>query len=73
MDGYDSKNGYTGSIRQRVFDLLKENPLPTAKSLSRLLDLQYRQYFRYLNKLKCEWQSNRMNEQGSKCSIHVES
>ena len=62
------KNGNTESLRQRVFALLDENPCLTAKPLCELLGLQYAQSYRYLNKLKSEWKSNRENEQGSKCS-----
>jgi hypothetical protein len=67
----DSKNGYIESVRQRVFSCLDRNPLLTAKTLCRLLDLPYFQYYRYLNKLKNEWKSYHRNERVSKCSIHA--
>ncbi|MEM2129281.1 MAG: hypothetical protein QXZ70_01650 [Candidatus Bathyarchaeia archaeon] len=67
----DSKNGYNLSIRQSVFDLLGRNPLLTAKSLCKLLDLPYTKYYRYMNRLRYEWKSNHRNERGSKCSIHA--
>jgi hypothetical protein len=63
-----SMNGNTESLRQRVFALLDENPYLTAKTICKLLDLPYKQSYRYLNKLKSDWKSNRENEQGSKCS-----
>ena len=67
----DSKNGYIGSIRQSVFDLLGKNPLLTAKSLCKLLDLPYAKYYRYMNRLRYEWKSNHRSERGSKCSVHA--
>ena len=54
-----------------MFGLLEKNPLLTAKSLCKLLDLSYGRYQAYVNRLKHEWKSNRENEQGSKCSIHA--
>lgn len=65
------KNGNMESLRQRVFALLDENPLLTAKNVCRLLDLPYEQNYRYLNKLKSDWKSNYRNERGSNCSIHA--
>ena len=67
----NSKNGYISSIRQRTFDLLEKNPLLTAKSLCKLMDLPYRKYHRYMNRLRYEWKCNHRNEHGSKCSIHA--
>jgi hypothetical protein len=67
----NSKNGYIVSIRQNTFDLLEKNPLLTAKSLCKLMDLPYEKYMRYMNRLRYEWKSNHKNEQGSKCSIHA--
>ncbi len=62
------KTGNTESLRQRIFALLDENPSLTATTICQLLELPYEQNYRYLNKLKNEWKSNRENEQGSKCS-----
>jgi len=67
----NSKNGYISSIRQNTFDLLEKNPLLTAKSLCKLMDLPYEKYLRYMNRLRYEWKSNHRNEHGSKCSIHA--
>ena len=66
----NSKNGYITSIRQSVFNLLNKNPLLTAKTICKLLDLPYRKYRDYVTRLKYEWKSNHKNERGSKCSIH---
>jgi len=65
-----SNNGYINSIRQRVFNLLDENPSLTAKPLCKLLDLPYPAYRNYVNKLRYEWKNNHKNELGSKCSFH---
>jgi len=65
-----SNNGYTTSIRQRVFNLLDENPSLTAKPLCKLLGLPYSDYRNYVNKLRYEWRNNYKNELGSKCSFH---
>ncbi len=67
----NSKNGYISSIRQNTFDLLEKNPLLTAKSLCKLMELPYEKYLRYMNRLRYEWKSNHRNEHGSKCSIHA--
>ena len=66
---YDSKNGYTASIRRNAFDLLEKNPLLTAKSLCKLMDLPYEKYCQYVTRLRYEWKPNHRNEHGSKCSI----
>jgi len=68
----DSKKWLDSSIRQSVFKLLEKNPLLTAKSLCKLLDLAYGRHQAYVNRLKHEWRSNHRNEQGSKCSnVHA--
>jgi hypothetical protein len=65
------KNG-KDSLRQRVFALLDENPHLTAKTLCEKLGLQYSDYSNYMAKLKSEWKSYRLNEQGSNCSsVHA--
>lgn len=69
-ENYNSKNGYITSIRQSVFNLLDKNPLLTAKSLCKLMDLSYADYRNYMNKLRYEWKSSHKNERGSKCSFH---
>jgi len=63
------KNGNSESIRSSVFERLDENPLLTAKSLCKLLDLPYSRYRNYVAKLRCEWKCYRRNERGSKCSL----
>jgi len=63
-------NGNSGSIRQHVFSLLDENPLLTAKPLCKLLDLNYRDYHKYVAKLRSLWKCYHKNERGSKCSMH---
>jgi hypothetical protein len=68
---YYCKSGNSVSIRQSVFEKLDENPLLTAKSLCRLLDLPYSRYWNYVGRLRCEWRYYRRNERGSKCSIHA--
>ena len=64
----NSANSYIKSLRQRVFNLLNENPLLTAKLICKMLDLPYEKYASYVNNLKHSWKSNNENEQGSKCS-----
>ena len=67
----NSENGDTVSLRQRVFALLDENPLLTAKAICETLGLPYELNYRYLNNLKSCWKSNHQNEQGSKClNVH---
>ena len=68
---YYCNNSNSLSIRQSVFEKLDENPLLTAKSLCRLLDLSYSRYWNYVGRLRCEWKYYRRNERGSKCSIHA--
>lgn len=68
----DSKKWLDSSIRQSIFRLLEKNPLLTAKSLCKLLDLSYGRHQAYVNRLKHEWRSNHRNEQVSKCSnVHA--
>ncbi|MCJ7631793.1 hypothetical protein MUP77_05265 [Candidatus Bathyarchaeota archaeon] len=67
----NSKKWLDSSIRQSVFGLLEKNPLLTATSLCKLLDLSYGRHQAYVNRLKHEWRSNHRNEHGSKCSIHA--
>ena len=64
----NSANSYNKSVRQKVFDLLNENSLRTAKLICKMLDLPYEKYSSYVNNLKHSWKSNNENEQGSKCS-----
>jgi hypothetical protein len=71
MPDSNSESGYSANIRQRVSELLSRNPLLTAKSLCKLLDLSYRDYGAYVNNCKSSWKSNHRNERGSKCSIHA--
>lgn len=66
----NSKNSYSVSLRQTVFNLLNKDPLLTAKSICRLLDLRYSRHGNYINTLKFQWKSNYRNQRGSKCSVH---
>lgn len=65
------KKGNTESTRQRVFALLDENPSLTATTIYQLLDLSYNQNYRYLNKLKNEWKSNRENKRGQTAQVFI--
>jgi len=71
MPESNGESGYSSSIRQRISELLSRNPLLTAKSLYKLLDLSYRDYGAYVNNCKSVWKSNHRSERGSKCSIHA--
>jgi hypothetical protein len=64
------KNG-NNSLRKQTFALLDENPRLTAKILCEKLGLPYSDYSNYMTKVKSEWKSYRLNERGSKCSIHA--
>jgi len=64
--GYYCKSGNSVSIRQLVFGKLDGNPLLTAKSLCKLLDLPYSRYWNYVGRLRCEWKYYHRNERGSK-------
>ncbi len=68
---YYCNNSSSSNIRQSVFEKLDENPLLTAKSLCKLLDLPYAKYWNYVGRLRCEWKYYHRNEHGSKCSIHA--
>ncbi len=68
---YYCNNSNSSSIRQSVFEKLDENPLQTAKSLCKLLDLPYAKYWNYVGGLRHEWKYYHKNEHGSKCSIHA--
>jgi hypothetical protein len=57
------------SIRQLVFKALKKNPLLTAKSLAKILDLDYKVYKKYLWALKSTWKTNYRLGLGSKAQI----
>jgi hypothetical protein len=68
----NSENSEPKNIRQRVFALLKENPLFSSKNICKNLDLSYAQYGAYINNLKSQWKTNCENEQGSNCSsVHA--
>ena len=59
------------SLRQRVFKALDKNPLLTAKSLGKVLELSIdlQDYYKgYFKKLKSEWKCHHIKEQGSICS-----
>ena len=71
MSDSNSESCYSGGIRQRVYALLSKNPLLTAKSICKLLDLSYESYGAYVNNCRSFWKSNTRNEHGSKCSIHA--
>lgn len=58
------------TLRQQVFSELQKNPLLTAKSLCKLLNLPYPKYQAYVANLRSLWKSNYKNELGSKCSFH---
>ena len=68
MSDSNNESCYSGGIRQRVFELLSKNPLLTAKSICKLLDLSYGSHGAYVNNCKSIWRSNARNERGSKCS-----
>ena len=59
------------SVRHRVFSLLDENPLLTAKPLCKLLGLDYEKHARYVTDLRYKWKHHYRNEGGSKCSMHA--
>lgn len=61
----ESSDSY--SDRQRAFKLLDKNPLLTAKSLCKLMDLDYLQSGKYLNNVKSRWKYHYQNGLGSKC------
>lgn len=69
MTGSNSENSYSVSIRQRISELLSRNPLLTAKSLCKLLDLSCQSHGAYVNNCKSVWKSNHRNEHGSKCQF----
>ena len=57
-----------GSLRQRVFKALDKNPLLTAKTLGKVLELtsEEQQYYKgYLKKLKSVWKHTHLKERGS--------
>lgn len=56
-DSY-SNNGNTKSIRRNVRDLWIRNPYLAAKKMCSLLELDYRKYGNYLNKLLSEFRSD---------------
>jgi hypothetical protein len=58
------------TLRQQVFSELDKNPLLTAKSLCKILNLNYHKYQAYLANLRSQWKSNYKNKLGSKCSFH---
>ncbi len=68
MSEYDSQQGKLSSVRARVFRELDKNPLNTAKYLAEILQLPYKQYRGYFNKLRYDWKCYHENERGSKCS-----
>jgi hypothetical protein len=65
-------NGNTSSIRKQVFKLLDKNPLLTASSMAKMLELtpvEYQKQKGYLRKLKADWKRYHVNERGSNGSI----
>lgn len=55
------------SIKSRVFDLLDENPLLTAKMICKLLELQYEDYKGYMWFLRSKWKTLVEKQIRSKC------
>jgi len=55
------------SIKSRVFDLLDENPLLSAKMICKLLELSYEDYKGYMWFLRSKWKTLVAKQTGSKC------
>ena len=55
------------SIKSRVFDLLDENPLLSAKMICKLLELSYQDYKGYMWFLRSKWKTLVAKQTGSKC------
>lgn len=58
------------NIKAQVNELLKKNPLLTAKPLCKLLNLPYPKYKDYIDHIRSKWKTDYKNELGSKCSFH---
>jgi len=68
MSYYDTSN--TDSIRKRVLEKLKKNPLLMPLEICKLLDLNYTTHGRYVTGIKSRWKSHYQNEKGLISSIH---
>jgi hypothetical protein len=72
MVSCDQSQSNVTNLRQQVFKLLDQNPLLTAKSLAKQLDLskeQTKYYQGYLRKLKYDWKHDHKKQLGSIRSV----